>query len=188
MSSSLSSMYIVQARPHWWSELTQLADWPCARALLKAGNSIPARMPMMAITTSNSINVKPRIPEFIFLNFMRPSDSVENVHGLSQTGDGMVTWWQKVCDDYRLGALPVRSEEFHLRTQRAMKRCRGKLRPVFRNAGPATGDRKHLRHLLGEDPLSLHARAESGIVQFAVADRANLREHFFFALGQMAFQ
>jgi hypothetical protein len=54
-----------------------LADWPCARALLKAGNSIPAIMPMMAMTTSNSINVKPRIRALACLNFMRPSDAGE---------------------------------------------------------------------------------------------------------------
>src|SRR6266700_1117377 len=36
-----------------------LTVWACALALLKAGNSIAARIAIMAITTSNSINVKP---------------------------------------------------------------------------------------------------------------------------------
>src|SRR5438445_1889271 len=36
-----------------------LAVWACNLALPKAGNSSEARIAMMAITTSNSINVKP---------------------------------------------------------------------------------------------------------------------------------
>jgi hypothetical protein len=37
---------------------------PASRAELMAGNNRPMRMPMMAITTSNSISVKPILPCF----------------------------------------------------------------------------------------------------------------------------
>ena len=37
--------------------LTHCADFAFSRAWFNAGNSIPARMAMIAITTSNSINV-----------------------------------------------------------------------------------------------------------------------------------
>jgi hypothetical protein len=35
-------------------------DWPFCLALERAGRSMPARIAMMAITTSSSIKVKPR--------------------------------------------------------------------------------------------------------------------------------
>jgi len=38
---------------------TQLICWALAFALPKAGNNIAARIAMMAITTSSSINVNP---------------------------------------------------------------------------------------------------------------------------------
>src|SRR5439155_1067997 len=58
--SWLSSEYIRQARHNWrWLPMHWM---PCALLLLldRAGNSIAARMATMAITTSNSISVKPR--------------------------------------------------------------------------------------------------------------------------------
>jgi hypothetical protein len=41
----------------------QLACWALRLALARAGKSIAARMAMIAITTSNSIRVKPRVTE-----------------------------------------------------------------------------------------------------------------------------
>jgi hypothetical protein len=40
--------------------LRQEMDWPFCLALERAGRSMPARIAMMAITTSSSIKVKPR--------------------------------------------------------------------------------------------------------------------------------
>src|ERR1039458_1130320 len=57
--SPLSPAYIFTASPHC---LRLLAHWICnarALALASAGNNIAARMAMMAMTTSSSINVKP---------------------------------------------------------------------------------------------------------------------------------
>ena len=52
-------MYIVTATPICLQLLRQ-ADWPAlAFALANAGSSSPARIAMMAITTSNSISVNP---------------------------------------------------------------------------------------------------------------------------------
>src|SRR6266540_4592283 len=47
-----------KAKPICLRLLTQLMRWARALALAKAGRSRPARMAMMAITTSNSISVK----------------------------------------------------------------------------------------------------------------------------------
>ena len=56
---SYSETYIVTARPICL-QLFRQADWPAfAFALAKAGNSSPASIAIMAITTSNSISVKP---------------------------------------------------------------------------------------------------------------------------------
>src|SRR5205823_10375759 len=57
--SLLSSEYNLQANINCLLLLMQ--PMPCALvlALAKAGNNIPARMAMMAITTSSSIKVKP---------------------------------------------------------------------------------------------------------------------------------
>ena len=62
--SSLSWAYIVQARMSCLSLDLQTAPVAFNLALVKAGNSMAARMAMMAITTSSSIRVKPlrRIP------------------------------------------------------------------------------------------------------------------------------
>src|SRR5437868_1889404 len=57
---SLSSEYIIYPTAIcFWLE-RQLAMVPFCLALFRAGRSIAARMAMMAITTSNSISVKPR--------------------------------------------------------------------------------------------------------------------------------
>ena len=55
---SLSSAHIRKLRPTCLRLLIQEIRWPLALALARAGRSIPARMPMMAITTSSSIKVK----------------------------------------------------------------------------------------------------------------------------------
>ena len=55
---SLSFAVMYWAKPHWRRLETQLARWALALAEAKAGSSIPARMAIMAITTSNSIKVK----------------------------------------------------------------------------------------------------------------------------------
>src|SRR5437773_605962 len=43
--------------------------WAFVLARLRAGNNIPARMAIMAMTTSNSINVKARQQRVMFLKF-----------------------------------------------------------------------------------------------------------------------
>src|SRR5206468_12813442 len=57
--SLLSSAYIIQARVSCLSLDLQKAHVAFNLALDKAGNSMAARMAMMAITTSSSIRVKP---------------------------------------------------------------------------------------------------------------------------------
>jgi len=43
-------------------------DWALIFALVRAGNNIAAKMAMIAITTNNSIKVKPELPDC----FLRP--------------------------------------------------------------------------------------------------------------------
>src|ERR1043166_1923006 len=57
------------ATPIWWRFERQVAFRDCSRARAKTGKRIAARMAIIAITTSNSINVKARRPPFI----LRPS-------------------------------------------------------------------------------------------------------------------
>jgi hypothetical protein len=57
--SRLSPAYILIAKPHCLRLLAHWARIAVALALLKAGNNMAARMAMMAMTTSNSIKVKP---------------------------------------------------------------------------------------------------------------------------------
>jgi len=59
--SSFSSENISMANPACFSSFRQIVDCPFCFALAKAGSNNPARMAMIAITTSNSINVKPRL-------------------------------------------------------------------------------------------------------------------------------
>src|ERR1051325_11149782 len=56
--SRLSRAYIFSATPHCLQLLTQRALWDFAFALASAGKSIPARIAMIATTTSSSIKVK----------------------------------------------------------------------------------------------------------------------------------
>jgi hypothetical protein len=58
----------------------QMAALPLVLALANTGKSIAARMPMIAITTSNSINVKPRTRDF-FAGFIATDRAI----GCSQT-------------------------------------------------------------------------------------------------------
>src|SRR5262249_19665094 len=57
--SWLSSAYILQATISWFSLPKHLAAWARSLAFARAGNSIAARIAIIAITTSNSISVKP---------------------------------------------------------------------------------------------------------------------------------
>src|SRR5208337_1393884 len=59
MTSLLSSVYIAQQSWSCFKLLMHCRAWALVLALLKAGNSIAAKMAMMAITTSNSKSVKP---------------------------------------------------------------------------------------------------------------------------------
>src|SRR5438477_3705558 len=47
------------ALPSWFRLLVQVAWRACSRACAKTGKRMAARIAMMAITTSNSISVKP---------------------------------------------------------------------------------------------------------------------------------
>src|ERR1039458_257199 len=58
--SLLSPEYMITASPICFSLLKQLIASALSFALLSAGSSMAARMAMMAMTTSNSIRVKPR--------------------------------------------------------------------------------------------------------------------------------
>jgi hypothetical protein len=60
--SLLSVAYCNEAKPICFKLLIHCVALAELFALLKAGRSIEARIAMMAITTSNSISVKPRPP------------------------------------------------------------------------------------------------------------------------------
>ena len=62
----LSSRYILSAIPHWRRLPKQSVRLALSFALASAGKSIAARIAMMAITTSSSINVNPRLA-FLFM-------------------------------------------------------------------------------------------------------------------------
>ena len=66
--SLLSSENITNPSPNCFWLFKQLAPNALPLALAKAGNSIPAKMAMMAITTSSSISVNPFEYEcFVFI-------------------------------------------------------------------------------------------------------------------------
>src|SRR6266702_3915564 len=79
--------------------LTQAIVLALALALAKAGSSIAARMAMMAITTSSSINVKPLLNELLIFIFPplligKPASrrqlgsfKVNNIHFFHQQSD-----------------------------------------------------------------------------------------------------
>src|ERR1035441_9785112 len=69
-SSLLSSANILMPRPIWCRLELQLMVHARCLALLNAGSSSAARMAMMAITTSNSINVNARSMEVGFRDFI----------------------------------------------------------------------------------------------------------------------
>src|ERR1022692_3206330 len=58
--SLLSPAYMIHASINCFVLFMQLTAQAFCFAALKAGNNMAARMAIMAITTSNSINVKPR--------------------------------------------------------------------------------------------------------------------------------
>src|ERR1035438_1009471 len=58
--SLLSPAYMIQPSVNCFVQFIQLTAQAFCFALLKAGNNMAARMAIMAMTTSNSINVKPR--------------------------------------------------------------------------------------------------------------------------------
>src|SRR5260370_42406426 len=58
--SLLSPAYMIQPSVSCFVQFMQLIAQAFCFALLKAGNNIAARMALMAMTTSNSINEKPR--------------------------------------------------------------------------------------------------------------------------------
>ena len=57
---------MVKARPCWRSLLRHCARMACCLALARAGRSMAARMAMMAMTTSNSMRVKPAARRPVF--------------------------------------------------------------------------------------------------------------------------
>ena len=64
--------------------------WVLALALLKAGNSMPAKMAMIAITTSSSINVNALVGAFRRIRFhgCMVNDGCCLLFGLSDPGSG----------------------------------------------------------------------------------------------------
>src|SRR5882724_4877878 len=52
---------MASANDHWCMLLTQTAALAFSRALFSAGNNIAARIPMIVMTTSNSMSVKARL-------------------------------------------------------------------------------------------------------------------------------
>ena len=52
----------------------------------------------------------------------------------------------------------------------------------------AASDGEHRFDLLGENPFTAHARAESSVIQLAAADGANTIEHLLFSGGKMPSQ
>ena len=54
-----SLAYILNTNPNCFRLLAQLARRAASRARAKAGRRMAARIPMMAMTTNNSISVKP---------------------------------------------------------------------------------------------------------------------------------
>ena len=67
--SPLSKAQVRKAKPICLRLLTQLMRWARALARASAGNSMAARMAMMAMTTNNSMRVKAR-EDFRFLFIM----------------------------------------------------------------------------------------------------------------------
>src|ERR1700722_14798902 len=65
----LSSTYMFWANPHCLRLFRQVVRLAFSFALARAGRSSEARIAMMAITTSNSMSVKPRRADFLFQGF-----------------------------------------------------------------------------------------------------------------------
>jgi len=78
--SLLSSAYMIHPRASCLPLFMQLIPWDFVLAFPKAGKSIAARMAMMAMTTSNSINVNADFTEAMFLE--RPLRCKEFIGGL----------------------------------------------------------------------------------------------------------
>ena len=71
--SLLSSENITNPRPNCFWLFKQLAPSALPLALARAGYSIPAKMAMMAITTSNSISVNPlEYERIVFISRIDP--------------------------------------------------------------------------------------------------------------------
>src|SRR3990172_116598 len=64
-----SPAYILRMTPNCLRLFWQLARFAASRARASAGNRMAARMPMMAITTSNSMSVNPCLCLMVFLLF-----------------------------------------------------------------------------------------------------------------------
>ena len=82
---SLSVTHMMTAKVHCFILAVHLIREALAFALAKAGRSNPARMAMIAMTTSSSISVKPK-PRFrqrLFIIFSIGSDTVPSVSTLS---------------------------------------------------------------------------------------------------------
>src|SRR5512141_3203969 len=100
--SLLSSEYVVRARPICFRLLMQAEALARSRALAKTGNRMAARMAMMAMTTSNSIRVKPRT-----FSFMTGSLQVFPLRPPSRNCDRRKSFHLTACADH--AGVPVRA-------------------------------------------------------------------------------
>src|SRR5216117_3125594 len=86
---------MIQHSPNWFMLLRQAMPWALVLALASAGNSKPARIAMMAITTRSSMRVNPQ--EFLL------KDSRGDWARRSVIGDGIVQVGQRLQQIRRRG-------------------------------------------------------------------------------------
>jgi hypothetical protein len=60
---------MLNATTHWWRFERHWVDWACLFALARAGNSIAAKIAMMAMTTSSSTSVNPPPRRRVYFDF-----------------------------------------------------------------------------------------------------------------------
>src|SRR5258708_37030339 len=94
--SRLSVAYIVNARPHCFRLLMQFVRLARSFAFAKAGKSIAARIAIMAMTTSNSISVKPLLlaPRRMFRHPAARKGSTARGLVCFDVFIGRGTWWR----------------------------------------------------------------------------------------------
>ena len=76
---SFSSVCITQEKPNWRMLFRHCMRLPASSPLRGAGKSIPAKMAMMAITTSSSISVNPGLAPWSALDCLLRNISIHPI-------------------------------------------------------------------------------------------------------------